>query len=145
MNSLIEVIKISKALKATSLKGRNSLRLKRIFVPDIADSGNRRQRFLLFSYLDFRVCLHVKLQNPSKWFAWLVFGFNSSIQAFILRKSRPRAFFVVPWSSKRDRGWNWAHNWLNLLTSCGPNLEGIGSDVIFCEFLLFFSRISVQI
>ena len=28
----------------------------REFVPDIADSGNWRQRFLLFSYLYFRVC-----------------------------------------------------------------------------------------
>ena len=28
---------------------------------------------------------------------------------------------------------NLAHNWLNLLTSCGPNLEAIGSNTIFCE------------
>ena len=28
--------------------------------------------------------------------------------------------------------WNQAHNWLNLLTSCGPNLDSIGSYVIFC-------------
>ena len=34
-----------------------------------------------------------------------------------------------------------AHNWLNLLTSCGPNLGGIGSNAIFCEF---FSGIGLE-
>ena len=34
-----------------------------------------------------------------------------------------------------------AHNWLNLLTSCGPNLGRIGSNAIFCEF---FSGIGLE-
>ena len=45
-------------------------------------------------------------------------------------------YFQVFQSLKRDGGWNSAHNWLNLLTSCGPNLEGIGRNVIFCELKL---------
>ena len=56
MNSLIEVIKISKALKEKSsvLVRRISLRLDRM-CETIAYSANLKQGFLLFSYLDFRV------------------------------------------------------------------------------------------
>ena len=50
MNSLIEVIKISKAFKAKSSAGRNLLRLKRT-VCQTADYGAFHA---LFSYLDFR-------------------------------------------------------------------------------------------
>ena len=39
---------------------------------------------------------------------------------------------------KLSGGWNQVHNWLKLLTSCGPNLEAVGSNVIFCDF--FFRR-----
>ena len=54
MNSLIEVIKISKALKEKSSVGRISLRLNRM-CETMAYSANLKQGFLLFSYLDFRV------------------------------------------------------------------------------------------
>ena len=45
----------------------------------------------------------------------------------------PKFWKIVAWSSKLPGGWNWVHNWLNLLTSCGPNVGAIGSNASFCE------------
>ena len=55
MNLQIEFIKISKALKAKSKAGRNSSRLKSI--REYVWQTQPARRFLLFSYLDFRVYL----------------------------------------------------------------------------------------
>ena len=56
MNLLIEVIKISKALKEKSSVRRISLRLDRM-CETMVYSANLKQGLLLFSYLDFRVYL----------------------------------------------------------------------------------------
>ena len=56
MNLLIEVIKISKALKEKSSMRRISLRLDRM-CETMVYSANLKQGLLLFSYLDFLVYL----------------------------------------------------------------------------------------
>ena len=71
MNSLIEDIKIRKALKAKSSAGRNSLRLKpgfeENFVPDIAGSWiELKAKILSAFYLDFRVCFACYPPEPFK-------------------------------------------------------------------------------
>ena len=85
-----------------------------------------------------RFCLLVILQNPSKIICltciWLKFvdpSFHSSQKppqithkSCRIKSNRHTFKFlkkIVAWSSKHEGGWNWAHNWLNLLTSCGPN------------------------
>ena len=59
----------------------------RTCVADIACSANCAQRFFCFLKTIFAFILCVILQNPSQQFAWLVFGRNLSIQAFIFAKS----------------------------------------------------------
>ena len=148
MNSLIEVIKISKALYNWRQQAqRDGIHYvwREFLCQTLPTRGieGKDSYFFLTSIFAFVCMLCYRILQNDLLDLYLV-----SIRRFKLSffaKAVRRAFFVVPWSSKHDRGWNWAHNSLNLLTSCGPNLEGIGSDVIFCEFLLFFSRISVQI
>ena len=64
--------------------GRNSLRFDNMCCR-LRRIGDRHARFKLFSYLDFRVCFACYPPESFK-IIWLVFGWNSSIQAFILRK-----------------------------------------------------------
>ena len=119
-------------------------------MPDIADSGNWRQRFLLFSYLDFRVCFACYPPKSFKticltciWLKFVDISFHSMQKHpkyFSLRTAIFLHFWkIVAWSSKLAGGWNKAHNSLKLLTSCGPNLEVSRSNVIFCDFF-FRSR-----
>ena len=105
MNSLIEVIKISKALK---LSGTDftAMRLNRM----CDYSANLKQRFLLFSFLGFR--LYFVCYPPE--------SFKTICLTYIWSK------FV-----ENSPG---AHNWLNLLTPYGSNLGAIGSNAIFGEF-----------
>ena len=44
---------------------------------------------------------------------------------------------IVAWSSKLPGVWNYVHNWLNLLTSCGPNVGAIRRNAIFGVFFFF--------
>ena len=66
--------------------GRNSLRFSNM-CRRLRRIGDRHARFKLFSYLDFRVCFACYPPESFK-IIWLVFGWNSSMQAFILRKKR---------------------------------------------------------
>ena len=66
MNSLIEVIKISKALKTKSSAGRNSLRLKSILCQTLPTREIERKHSYCFLTSIFAFVLLVILQNPSK-------------------------------------------------------------------------------
>ena len=105
---------------------------------------NFKQGCLLFSYLYFRVYFACYPPESSKiicltciWSKFVDTSFHSSQK---LREILPdgsaiftRSEKIVSWSSKLLGSWSLAHNWLNLLTSCGPNLEAIGRNTIFCE------------
>ena len=107
--------------------------------------GYRHARFKLFSYLDFPICFAC---YPPKSFKiiyltciWLKFVDTSfhSLQKKSEKHTTPRAKFSLNLNNhcvklKTPRCWNQAHNWLNLLNSCGPNLGAIRSNAIFCEF-----------
>ena len=99
-------------------------------------------------FLPFRVYFACYPPKSFKEFAWLVFGWNLSIQAFILHKICSKSllcrlpyFSVFKKSVHEANNWLWdwnePHNWLNLLTSCGPSLEAIGRNAIFYEFFSF--------
>ena len=66
MNSLIEVITISKDLKAKSSAGRNSLRLKRILYQTLPTRGIEGKDSYCSLTTIFAFVLLVILQNPLK-------------------------------------------------------------------------------
>ena len=100
-----------------------------------------------FSYFDFRVCFACYPPKSFKticltciWLKFVDISFHSMQKHpkyFSLRTAIFLHFWkIVAWSSKLAGGWDKAHNWLKLLTSCGPNLEESGSNAIFCDFFL---------
>ena len=105
---------------------------------------NFKQGFLLLSYLYFRVYFACYPPESSKiicltciWSKFVDTSFHSSQKPREILPDESAIFTrfekIVSWSSKLLGSWNLAHNWLNLLTSCGPNLEAIGRNTIFCE------------
>ena len=131
---MIEVIKISETLKAKSSAVRISLCFNRM----LPHYGPLAKLHLLFSYLDFRVCLACYPPESFRiicltciWFKFVDTSFHS-----LQKPSLQDRHFKLREAQKHDEGWNQAHNWLNLLTSCGPNLEAIGSNATFLILIL---------
>ena len=126
------------------LRGTNFTAFQQNVCQTIAYSGNLKQKFLLFSYLYFRVYFACYPPESSKiicltciWSKFVDTSFHSSQKPREILPDGSAIFTrfekIVSWSSKLLGSWNLAHNWLNLLTSCGPNLEAIGRNTIFCE------------
>ena len=116
MNSLIYVIKISKALKAKTLT---------VFL---------HQFSRLFCLLSSKILQNNLLDLHLVEICRYKLSFYAKTAQMLLPTHRH--FFlhfwkIVVWSSKLAGGWSYAHNWLKLLTSSGPNLEAIRSNAIF--------------
>ena len=104
MNLLIKVIRISKALKAKKLSGKEFLAFEeyqRVCVEDIACSASCTQRFsILFSYLDFCFLSSRILQNDMLYLYLVkIRGYKLSFFAKTATKSLPRfSVFKKSWS-----------------------------------------------
>ena len=127
------------------------------------NKGNRRRLhagktsptrgILLFSYLDFRVCFACYPPESFKiicltciWLTFVDTSFHST------EKQRPTTSHVGCHFSKFfEKSLRKAHNWLNLLTSCGPNWNWRQSEVrqflarFFCVLDQFWSKFNESV
>ena len=138
MNLLIKGIKIRKALKAKSEAGRNSSRLKSIreYVWKTWLASCTQRFSILFSHLDFCFLSSRILQN-NLLHLYLVKIRLCKLSFF----AKPATKSLPHFSAQNIVAWRKliTYRGLELAKSiCAPNLEAIGSNAKFCEFISFY-------